>query len=139
MKFLNNISIRIKVILPIVVLTIVILMSSIFGMVNAKGLLNAGYEISDNCSKSIELLMQMSAGLQMLENGVNNHCNADNTITKNEYKGTIDATLEKMNGYFTEFAALPATEKEQEYYGAMKQKFEDYKSCMKLVLDSTLR
>lgn len=137
MKFLNNISIRIKVILPISVLALVILLSSAFGMLNSKRLLDAGYDISDNCSKSIEYLMQMSSVIEAIENDVNSHCNSDNTITKNEYKGTIDAELEKMRGFMDTFATLPLTEEEETYFGAMKIKFNKYVESMTDVLNKS--
>ena len=122
MKFLNDIGIKIKVIIPISVLAFIILLSSILGMVNSKQLLNAGYDISDNCSASIVYLMEMSSGLQTLENNVNSHCNADNSITKNEYQGIINDKLSEMDTFFEGFEKLPSTDKEKEYYGAMKKK-----------------
>lgn len=63
MSFMNNISIKMKVLIPIIILAILVLLSSGFGIINSKRLLNAGYDISDNCSKSIEYLMQMSSCL----------------------------------------------------------------------------
>lgn len=131
---MKNLSIRIKVIVPIVVLALVVLLSSISGMFNSKRLLKAGYDISDNCAKSIEYLMGMSANLNSIENDINNHCGADNTITKNEYKGVIDEELAKMEQNFEKFEALLLTDKEDEYYGAMKAKFEKYKESMNNVL-----
>lgn len=134
MRLINNISIKMKVLIPIVVLAIVVLVSSAVGMINAKLLLNAGYEISDNCSKSIEYLMRMSACIESMENDVNSHVTADNTITKNEYKTVIKEELDNMKACFEEFEKLSLTEKEAEYYGAMKKHFERYEESIDNVL-----
>lgn len=137
MKFFENLSIRSKVIFPISVLAAIVLLSSFFGMYNAKQLLNAGHEISDNCTKSIQYLMQMSSSLEAMENDMNAHCSADNVLTKNDYKNVIDAEMADMKGYFEAFEMLPSTEEEAEYYGAMKVKFSKYEESLKSVLDSS--
>ncbi|MEE1028710.1 MAG: methyl-accepting chemotaxis protein [Agathobacter sp.] len=137
MSFMNNISIKMKVLIPIIILAILVLLSSGFGIINSKRLLNAGYDISDNCSKSIEYLMQMSSCLSALENHVNNHVNAENTISKNDCKIIIDTDLESMQGYFDSFEQLPMTENEKIYYEAMKKNFEKYKESMKSVIASS--
>lgn len=66
MKWLNQISIKVKVMLPICILGIVILLASISSLVNSKRLLQAGVVISQDCSKSIELLMDMSSELESM-------------------------------------------------------------------------
>ena len=138
MKFFDNLSIRIKVIVPIVVLAAIVLLSSFLGMYNAKQLLNAGHEISDNCTKSIQYLMQMSSSLEAMENDMNAHCSAENVLTKNEYKNVIDEEMSHMKGYFEAFEQLPSTTEEAEYYGAMKAKFVKYEESLKSVLESSL-
>lgn len=138
MKFFDNLSIRIKVVVPIGVLAVIVLLSSFFGMYNAKQLLNAGHEISDNCTKSIQYLMQMSSSLEAMENDMNAHCSAENVLTKNEYKNVIDEEMSNMKGYFEAFEQLPSTTEEAEYYGAMKAKFVKYEESLKSVLESSL-
>lgn len=49
MKWLNQISIKVKVMLPICILGIVILLASISSLVNSKRLLQAGVVISQDC------------------------------------------------------------------------------------------
>ena len=66
MKQWKNISIKIKVMLPICVLGIIVLFASVSSLVNSKRLLDAGVVISQDCSKSIELLMDMSAELESM-------------------------------------------------------------------------
>lgn len=58
---MNNISIRIKVLVPITILSFIIILTCGFSIVNQKNLLKTSYTISDDCSKSIEILLDMKA------------------------------------------------------------------------------
>ena len=66
MKILKNMSIKLKVMLPIAILGIAVLLAGISSLINSKRLLNAGVVISNDCSQSIELLMDMSADLESM-------------------------------------------------------------------------
>ena len=85
MKWLNQISIKVKVMLPICILGIVILLASISSLVNSKRLLQAGVVISQDCSKSIELLMDMSSELESMGKNMYGHCDAENSISKESF------------------------------------------------------
>ena len=89
MKWLNQISIKVKVMLPICILGIVILLASISSLVNSKRLLQAGVVISQDCSKSIELLMDMSSELESMGKNMYGHCDAENSISKESFATTI--------------------------------------------------
>ena len=96
MKWLNQISIKVKVMLPISILGIVILLASISSLVNSKRLLQAGVVISQDCSKSIELLMDMSSELESMGKNMYGHCDAENSISKESFATTIHEKLESI-------------------------------------------
>lgn len=103
MKILKNMSIKLKVMLPIAILGIAVLLAGISSLINSKRLLNAGVVISNDCSQSIELLMDMSADLESMGKNMYAHCDADNSTSKNNFKNTIDSKMEDMQGYFDEY------------------------------------
>ncbi|CRL42527.1 hypothetical protein M72_15791 [Roseburia faecis] len=103
MKWLNQISIKVKVMLPICILGIVILLASISSLVNSKRLLQAGVVISQDCSKSIELLMDMSSELESMGKNMYGHCDAENSISKESFATTIHEKLESMDSYFKQY------------------------------------
>ena len=103
MKWLNQISIKVKVMLPICILGIVILLASISSLVNSKRLLQAGVVISQDCSKSIELLMDMSSELESMGKNMYGHCDAENSISKESFATTIHEKLESMDSYLGQF------------------------------------
>ena len=49
MKLFKNVSIKIKVMIPIVLLAIVVLIACVLSLTNARRLLDAGVVISDDC------------------------------------------------------------------------------------------
>ena len=137
MKILKNMSIKLKVMLPIAILGIAVLLAGISSLINSKRLLNAGVVISNDCSQSIELLMDMSADLESMGKNMYAHCDADNSTSKNNFKNTIDSKMEDMQGYFDEYKKQPMTDREKEYLGAMTDKFSKYKDGMDQVLDAS--
>lgn len=137
MKFLNNVSIKIKVMLPIIMLGIVVLLASIVSLTNSKRLLNAGVVISDDCSKSIELLMDMSMDIESMGKNMYGHCDADTSITKDSFEDAINEKMEEMKQYFETFAKQPLSDKEKEYFGALEKKFTKYQEGMQAVLKAS--
>lgn len=127
MKWLNQISIKVKVMLPICILGIVILLASISSLVNSKRLLQAGVVISKDCSKSIELLMDMSSELESMGKNMYGHCDAENSISKESFATSIHEKLESMDSYFKQYKKQKKTAREKEYFGALQNRFKKYK------------
>ena len=137
MKWLNQISIKVKVMLPICILGIVILLASISSLVNSKRLLQAGVVISKDCSKSIELLMDMSSELESMGKNMYGHCDAENSISKESFATTIHEKLESMDSYFKQYKKQKKTAREKEYFGALQNRFKKYKEGMEQVLTAS--
>lgn len=137
MKQWKNISIKIKVMLPICVLGIIVLFASVSSLVNSKRLLDAGVVISQDCSKSIELLMDMSAELESMGKNMYGHCDADNSITKDSFESTINEKMETMHTYFEQYEKQNKTAREKEYFGAFEEKFKKYEEGMQQVLSAS--
>ena len=49
MKLLSNVSIKIKVMIPMVLLAIMVLLACVLSLTNSRRLLDAGVVISDDC------------------------------------------------------------------------------------------
>lgn len=132
---MRNLSIRWKVLFPIIVLAVVVLLSCGFGIVNSRNLMQTGYVISEECTESIELLQEMNVTLQVIGKNMYAHVQADNSTTKNDYKVTIGEQIVKMESLFAEYEKHPLTDKEKEYAGALKDKFEKYQEALNQVLE----
>lgn len=109
---MNNISIRIKVLVPITILSLVIILSCGFSMVNQKNLLKTSYAISEDCSKSIELLLDMKAKIEAIGKNMYAHCKAATTTTKAVYEETIKEQIVDMQEILSQYKKQPLTAKE---------------------------
>ena len=113
---MNNISIRIKVLVPIVILSVVIFISCGLSMINEKNLLNTSYVISNEGSDNIEILANMESELQAIGKNMYGHCKAENATTKNEYAANIKSQISEMEELFAGYEAKNLTQKEKRIY-----------------------
>lgn len=136
MKWLNQISIKVKVMLPICILGIVILLASISSLVNSKRLLQAGVVISQDCSKSIELLMDMSSELESM----GKIC-MDTVMRKILFpkKALQQPSMKSWNLWIVILNSIKTekTAREKEYFGALQNRLKKYKEGMEQVLTAS--
>ena len=68
--------------------------------INEKKLLTTSYAISDDCSRSIELLLDIESNLESIGKNMYAHCKIENATTKNQYSATINEQVAEMKDYF---------------------------------------
>ena len=136
---MKNISIRIKVIVPIFVLFCIIVLASAFSIINEKKLLTTSYAISDDCSRSIELLLDIESNLESIGKNMYAHCKIENATTKNQYSATINEQVAEMKDYFELYKKKNLTDKELEYFGALEKKFDKYLTGIQEVLEASMK
>jgi len=71
---LKNTSIKIKIMLPVAVIVVLLALSSLTSIRIANNMLNVGTEISDNYSKSLVLLGDISEKFESLNSIIYKHC-----------------------------------------------------------------
>lgn len=71
---LKNTSIKIKIMLPVAVIVVLLALSSLTSISIANNMLNVGTEISDNYSKSLVLLGDISEKFESLNSIIYKHC-----------------------------------------------------------------
>ena len=113
---MNNVSIRIKVLVPITILSFIILLSCGFSMVSQRNLLKTSYVISDDCSKSIELLLDIESNIESIGKNMYAHCKADKSTTKELYGSNIKEETANMKKVFAKYEKQKLTRKEKENY-----------------------
>lgn len=138
MKVLNNISIRIKVLAPIMTLLIVVVLASGFSMLNAKNLLDAGYTISDDCADSIEIAQDIETKIHSIGKNMYGSCQTTNTTTKSEFEAKIAEEFKDMESSLEEYQKKELTDLEYEYIAAIVKKLEKYKNGVSSVLVASM-
>lgn len=136
---MNNISIRIKVLVPITILSFVIILACGFSIVNQKNLLKTSYAISEDCSKSIELLLDMKAKIESIGKNMYAHCKAATTTTKSVYEENIKDQTADMQEIFAQYKSQPLTDKEKEYTSAMEKKIDKYLTGIDTVVKYSMK
>ena len=136
---MNNVSIRIKVLVPITILSFIILLSCGFSMVSQRNLLKTSYVISDDCSKSIELLLDVESNIESIGKNMYAHCKADKSTTKELYGSNIKEETANMKKVFAKYEKQQLTSKEKEYVSAMKKKIDKYCTGVNMVIESSLK
>ena len=136
---MNNVSIRIKVLVPITILSFIILLSCGFSMVSQRNLLKTSYVISDDCSKSIELLLDVESNIESIGKNMYAHCKADKSTTKELYGSNIKEETANMKKVFAKYEKQKLTSKEKEYVSAMKKKIDKYCTGVNMVIESSLK
>lgn len=136
---MRNISIKIKVLVPIIILSAIIILACGLSIVNEKNLLQTSYAISDDCSRSIELLLDIESNLESIGKNMYAHCKAPNATTKAQYGDTIKGQVNEMQELFVQYESQTLTDKEKEYFGALKKKFDKYRTGLDAVLESSMK
>lgn len=138
MKVLRNISIRIKVLVPIMTLLIIVVLACGFSMLNANNLLNAGYTISDNCADSIEIAQDIETKIHSIGKNMYGSCQTTNTTTKAEFEAKISEELKLMESLIEQYQKKELTDLEYEYIGAILKKLEKYRNGVNSVLAASM-
>ncbi|MEE1305193.1 MAG: methyl-accepting chemotaxis protein [Agathobacter sp.] len=138
MKILNNISIRIKVLVPIMTLLIIVVLASGFSMLNAKNLLNAGYSISTNCAGSIEIVQELKSKVHSIGKNMYGSCQTTNTIAKGEFEAKIAEEFTQITALLEDYQTRKLTDLEIEYAGAIAKKLDKYSNGVNTVLEASM-
>ena len=126
MKIIHNMSIKVKVFLPLAVLIVVIALSCFFSMINAWRQFEVSKALSSDNARSIEILVEMSACKEAIGKNAYAHCYADNIITKGDFENAVNDQIEEMNRLFQEFKAQPLTEEVEENFTGLLEKYKQY-------------
>ena len=136
---MNNVSIRIKVLVPIAILSFIILLSCGSSIISQRNLLNTSYVISDDCSKSIELLLDIESSIESIGKNMYAHCKAEKSTTKALYTSNIKEQTDNMKKVLAQYKSQELTSKEKEYVGAMEKKIDKYCKGVNMVIESSLK
>lgn len=126
MKLLNNISIRLKVLLPIFLITAMLIVSLAVSIINLNRVTAAGREISDNYAQSMKTLGDISADFESLNRIIFAHCLAKDVATRNALKDEYDQLSVQLNQTMTEFETKMVPGEEADAYQPFKESYAKY-------------
>ncbi|MCM1282488.1 MAG: methyl-accepting chemotaxis protein [Muribaculaceae bacterium] len=116
-KFLKDLSIRYKILIPVSALGVLILILGITSVINAGSIRDAGEEISGNYAVKIEQLGDITAAYQTLRRVAFAHIVAQgDSALQGTLEEEADSLKERISGLCTEYNASLTTAEDQENF-----------------------
>lgn len=134
MKILNNLSIRFKVIIPIAVLAILLIVSSIMGLYSAKKQMNAGTDISDNYTRSITQIGDINKWITSIGKVMYAHCIAVEDERKESLTEEAEEIITNIETLLTEYEECLDGGEEVDVYYQFKDIYATYKDGVQNVM-----
>jgi methyl-accepting chemotaxis protein len=137
MRPLKNVSVKIKVMLPVFLLAVLIIATSVKNMNSMKELMNSGNEIADNYASALNKAGEIESLFRQLQGLCYAHIIADEGADKDSVAAYIVQVESELKEIQNEFAASidSATEaEEQKYFSA----FEDASSSCESIFTNVL-
>ena len=131
---IKNISVKLKIMLPVALLVIIIVISNLTSFKIANNMLHVGTEISDNYSASLVQLGEISEKFEKLNGIIYKHCIATDDDQKIELVENYESTVKEISTLCNEFKknldAGQETENFNEFQKNYKDYLEDYKTTI---------
>lgn len=134
MKVLNNLNIRFKVIIPIAVLAILLIVSSVMGLYSAKKQMNAGTDISDNYTRSITRIGDISKWITSIGKVMYAHCIAVEDDRKDSLTKEAEEIIANIETLLLEYEESLDGGEETDVYHQFKDIYATYKDGVENVM-----
>ncbi len=122
MRFMKNLSIRIKIMVPISLFVILLFVTCYVTTAGMNRMMDANLEISGNYAESIQLLGNLATDVEKLQRLAYSHC----TATDDEMMREIEAQVEEVYGHVTTLCQEFETSLEEGEEMELYQQFNDF-------------
>lgn len=123
---MKNASIKFKIMFPITILAVLLLVSGIVSIVNLRGMLSAGQEISGNYAQSISKLGTIAEDFQALHRVIYAHCLSEDSAAKQELTTEANALREDIQSTNIECEEILNEGAEAESFAKFEASYEEY-------------
>ena len=123
---LKNTSIKIKIMLPVAVIVVLLALSSLTSISIANNMLNVGTEISDNYSKSLVLLGDISEKFESLNSIIYKHCISTDDSVKSSLVQNYKTRTKEISNLCTQFEKTLDAGQEEDNFNEFKSNYDKY-------------
>ena len=123
---LKNTSIKIKIMLPVAVIVVLLALSSLTSIRIANNMLNVGTEISDNYSKSLVLLGDISEKFESLNSIIYKHCISTDDSVKSSLVQNYKTRTKEISNLCTQFEKTLDAGQEEDNFNEFKTNYDKY-------------
>lgn len=134
MKAFKNLSIRFKILIPVVILGIVVVLLGFIGFQSAGNIMKASEDISSNYVKNIEQIGKLSADFQALQKVAFSHIVADSSPGEALLEQEAEGLLTEIDSIFAEFVKTLDAE-DTDNFNQLKSRYEEYLAIYDKVIE----
>ncbi len=126
-KLVKNISVRIKTVIPVVILVICMLLVGIFSITNLDSVMDESRAVTEKYSRSISYLGEMSTVFQKQHRIAYAYFSLEDAYSKQMLKKENNELLEEIEQIFANYEKTLTTDKEKEDFAYIKDNYNGYK------------
>lgn len=134
MEAFKNLSIRFKILIPVVILGIVVVLLGFIGFQSAGNIMKASEDISSNYVKNIEQIGKLSADFQALQKVAFSHIVADSSPGEALLEQEAEGLLTEIDSIFAEFVKTLDAE-DTDNFNQLKSRYEEYLAIYDQVIE----
>lgn len=135
MKFIRNLSIRIKIMVPICLVVILLFVTCWVSFASLERIKNAGEEISGKYALSMSLLGDLSTDVEALQRMAYSHCTASDYDMKIEVEKELETIYNRLLETCQKYeSTLPEAGEDKVLYDEYKTKFDAFVKTFETVI-----
>ncbi len=126
MKFIKNLSIRVKILVPLIVLAVLLLLSCFSAQRNLKVVMAESTKISNEYAQNVYQLGMLSYKFEALERIIYAHCVAEDEDIRTSLTEEYHTMQSEIDAFCEEYGASLGDGDEAEAFQSFKEAYEDY-------------
>lgn len=127
LKLVKNVSVRIKTVIPVVILVLCMLLVGIFSISNLDSVMDESRAVTDKYSKSVSYLGDMATVFQKQHRIAYAYCFLDDAYSRQMLKKENNQLLEEIEQIFSEYEKTLTTDKEKSDFSYIQDNYSGYK------------
>ncbi|MCX4327096.1 MAG: methyl-accepting chemotaxis protein [Lachnospiraceae bacterium] len=136
---MKNISIGIKVMLPVMLLALLLAGTCYSNLATADRMMDASEEISGNYATGMSLIGSISTAFEALERAAYAHCVAGDADSMRSYETEIDTIYKEIESLYAEYEKSIKEDKDQENYNELQSLYSSYTSIFEKALSESAK
>ena len=133
----KNMSVKFKIMLPVALISILLVVSSLTSIRIANDMLSVGQEISDNYSASLVQLGEISENFEKLNGTIYKHCIATDSDSKEQLVTEYENSVNEISKLMTNFKKTLDAGQETEHFNKFQENYNEYLKDYKTAINAS--
>ena len=133
----KNMNVKFKIMMPVALISILLVISSLTSIRIANNMLSIGQKISGNYSASLTQLGKISEKFEKLNGTIYKHCIATNSEAKEQLVTEYENTINEISKLIANFKKRLNTSKETEIFNKFQENYNAYLTDYKTAINAS--